>query len=175
MGFTAVKNTICLSLLEFWPPAINPELVMECTLTLHIKYDKQSTRRKCSESTHFPAVQDQWGCVLNDLAELGSKEFLVLTDQHSIEIFTCCLGSSLPFCSSIHHQTNMLRVLKFVPKITLSVSRIRSPHLLLSVVLRIEEECSVFLPLGTLDRIELLDQYQYIFFQECGKSLKVRK
>ena len=48
----------------------------------------------------------------------------------------------------------------------LSVSRSRSPHLLLEVILRAEEECSVFLPLGTLDRIEFLVQYQSMFFQE---------
>ena len=35
MGCTAVQNTVCLSLLEFCPPAINPEFVMECTLTAH--------------------------------------------------------------------------------------------------------------------------------------------
>ena len=34
MGFTDVKNTVCLSLLEFCPPAINPEFV-ECKLTAH--------------------------------------------------------------------------------------------------------------------------------------------
>ena len=32
MGFTAVKNTVCLSLLEFCRPTINPEFVMECKL-----------------------------------------------------------------------------------------------------------------------------------------------
>ena len=32
VGFTAVKNTVCLSLLEFCPPASNPEF-MECKLT----------------------------------------------------------------------------------------------------------------------------------------------
>ena len=35
MGFTAVKNTVCLSLLEFCPPGINPEFVMECELIAH--------------------------------------------------------------------------------------------------------------------------------------------
>ena len=35
MGFTAVKNTVCLSLQEFCPPAINREFVMECKLTAH--------------------------------------------------------------------------------------------------------------------------------------------
>ena len=33
MGFTAVKNTVCHSLLEFCPPGIKAEFVMECTLT----------------------------------------------------------------------------------------------------------------------------------------------
>ena len=35
MGFTAVKDTVCLTLLEFCPPAINPEFVMECKVTAH--------------------------------------------------------------------------------------------------------------------------------------------
>ena len=81
MGFTAVENTDCLSLLEFCPPV----------------YSKQSFgiyALSCS-------VKDQWCCVLNDLEELGGKEFLVLTDQHSIEIFSCC-HRLRPFCSSIH-------------------------------------------------------------------------
>ena len=61
----------------------------------------------------------------------------------------------------------ILRVLKFVPKINhLSVSRIRSLHLLLEVIVHAEEECLVFMPLGTLDRIELLVQYQSIFFRD---------
>ena len=30
-----------------------------------------------------------------------------------------------------------------------------------------QEECLFFFPLGTLDRIELLVQYQPMFFQEC--------
>ena len=37
MGFTAVKNTVCLSLLEICPPSINPEFVMECKLIAHPK------------------------------------------------------------------------------------------------------------------------------------------
>ena len=83
MGCTAVKNTVCLSLLEFCPPGINPEFVMECKL--HIQYDK-CTRRNCSESIHCPVKKDQWDCVLNDLEELEGKEFLVLTNQYNIEI-----------------------------------------------------------------------------------------
>ena len=35
MGFTAVKNTVCLSLLKFCPSGINPEFVMECELIAH--------------------------------------------------------------------------------------------------------------------------------------------
>ena len=35
MGFTAVKNTVCLSLLKLCPPGINPEFVMECKLIAH--------------------------------------------------------------------------------------------------------------------------------------------
>ena len=59
------------------------------------------------------------------------------------------------------------------------IPRIRSHHLLLEVVLRVEEECLVFLLLGALDRIELLVQYQYIFFQEyvvnpCSKAQRKR-
>ena len=35
MEFPAVENTVCLSLLQFCPPAINPEFVMECKLIAH--------------------------------------------------------------------------------------------------------------------------------------------
>ena len=35
MGFTSVKKTVCHSRLEFCPPAINPEFVMECKLIAH--------------------------------------------------------------------------------------------------------------------------------------------
>ena len=75
----------------------------------------KSTRRSGSESTHCPAVLDHWDCVLNDLEELGGNEFLVLTDQYSIEIFSCCLHL-LPSCFSYITRPT-LRVLKFVPKI----------------------------------------------------------
>ena len=114
----------------------------------------------------------EWDCVLNDLEELGGKEFLVLTDQYSIENFSCCLRL-LPFCSSIHHQTN-IESTQIYSEDDLSVSRIRSLHLLLEVTVHAEEECSVFLPLGTLDRIELLVQYQSIFFKN-RQSLEMTK
>ena len=99
---------------------------------------------------------------MNDLEELGGKEFLALTDQHSIEIFSCCLRL-LPSCSSIHHQTN-IESTQTRSEDHLLLSRIRSLHLLLEVILCAEEECLFFLPLGTLDRIELLVQYQSIHF-----------
>ena len=34
IGFTSRKNTVCL-LLNFCPPGINPELMMECKLIAH--------------------------------------------------------------------------------------------------------------------------------------------
>ena len=76
-----MKNTVCL-LLEFCPPAINPEFVMECTLTL----------------------QDQWDCVLNDLEELGGKQ-LFLNHQCSTAI-SFLLLLLLPSMLSIDRQTN---------------------------------------------------------------------
>ena len=110
------------------------------------------------------SAQDQWDCVLNDLEELEGKQFLVLTGQYNIEIFYCCLRL-LPSCSFIHHQTN-IESTQICSEDHLSVSRIRSHHLLLEVVLRVEKECLFFLPLGMLDRIELMVQYQSTFFQE---------
>ena len=54
---------------------------------------------------HCLLMKDQWDYVLNDLEELGGKGFLVLTDQYSIEIFSCCLRL-LALYSSTFHQTN---------------------------------------------------------------------
>ena len=51
-------------------------------------------------------MKDQWDCVLNDLEELGVKEFLVFMDQYNIEIFSCYLRL-LPLYSSTFHQTNV--------------------------------------------------------------------
>ena len=42
--FTTVKNTVCLSLLEFCPPAIYLEFVMECTLTAHLIWNMYSKK-----------------------------------------------------------------------------------------------------------------------------------
>ena len=82
---------------------------------LHIRCGK-CTRRNCWELTHCLVVKDQWDCVLNDLEELGDKEFLVLMDQYNIEIFSCFLR---PFCHSTLPLLirPMSRNLKFVPKI----------------------------------------------------------
>ena len=103
-------------------------------------------------------------CVLNDLEELEGKEFLVLTGQYNTEIIYCCLRL-LPSCSSTFHQTNA-KSTRNRSEDHISDSTIRSSHLLLEVVLRVEEECLVFVPLGALDRSEFLVQYQSIFFQE---------
>ena len=84
-------------------------------------------------------MHDQWDCVLNDL-ELGRKEFLVLTDQYSIEIFSCYLRL-LPSCSSINHQTNIEST--HFPKIVF-LSPEFDPHLLLENFLRTEEKCFIF-------------------------------
>ena len=65
----------------------------------------------------------------------------------------------------MHHQT-YIQSTQIDSEDDLSVSRIRSHHLLLEVILRAEEECLVFLPLGKLVRNELLVQYQAMFFQE---------
>ena len=127
----------------------------------------------CSELTHCPEVQDQWDCVLNDLEQLEDKGFLVLTGQYNIEIFSCCLRL-LPSCSSILHQTNAESA-QICSEDHLSVSRFRSLHPLLEVILRAEEDCLVFLPLGMLDRIELLVQRQSMFFQEHVQSLKMSR
>ena len=67
----------------------------------------------------------------------------------------------------------MLRILKIVPKTFLSPEFDRS-HLLLEVILRVEEECLIFLPLGMLDRIVLLVQYQSRFFHEQVQFFKQR-
>ena len=57
MGFTTVKNTVCLFLLEFCPPGINPEFTMECKLIAHpiwYMYSKKSfgiITLSCSEGS----------------------------------------------------------------------------------------------------------------------------
>ena len=56
-------------------------------------------------------MKDQWDCVLNDLEELGGKEFLVLIILKSFLVASASCHFTLP-----HFIRQMLRVLKFVPK-----------------------------------------------------------
>ena len=71
----------------------------------------------CSESAHCPEVKDQWDCVLNDLEELGDKEFLVLMDQYNTDIF---FSSSSCHAALPRFIRPMLRSLKIVLKIIFS-------------------------------------------------------
>ena len=86
------------------------------------------------------------------LEELEGKEFLVLTDQYSIEIFSCCLRL-LPVYSSAFHQTNVDNS-QNRSEDNLLISRIQSLHLLLEVDHHDEEECSAVSTLGKRDSIE---------------------
>ena len=90
-------------------------------------------------------MKDQWDCVLNDLEELGDEEFLVLTDQYNIEIFSCFLRV-LPLYSSTFHQTNV-ESSQIRSENNLLISRIQSLHLILEVDDHDEEEYSVILTL----------------------------
>ena len=83
---------------------------------------KDDCVRSCS-------IELKWDCVLNDLEELGDKEFLVLMDQYSIELFSCCLRL-LPLYSSTFHQTNVESAQDRSEDIPL-ISRIQSLHFLL--------------------------------------------
>ena len=78
---------------------------------------------------------------MNDLQELGGKEFLVLMDEYNIEIFSCFL-LLLPLCSSTFHQTNV-EIAKNGSEDNLLISRIQSLHHLLEVDYLDGEECSV--------------------------------
>ena len=99
---------------------------------------------------------------MNDLEELGDKEFLVLMDQYNIEIFSCFLRI-LPMYSSTFHQTNVENVQDRSEDIP-SFFRIQSPHRLLEVDDHDEEEYSVVLTLGKRRANNLLAQYQSTFF-----------
>ena len=92
-------------------------------------------------------MKDQWDCVLNDLEELGDKEFLVLMDQYNIEIFSC-FPSLLPLYSSTFHQTKV-EIVQNRSEDNPLISRIQSLHLLLEVDHHDDEEYSVVLTLGT--------------------------
>ena len=98
-----------------------------------------------AELSHCPAMKDQWDYVLNNLEELGDKEFSVLMDQYNIEIFSCCLR---PFatCTLPLLIRPMFGLHNIVPKIhTPSISRVQSLHHLLEVDDHDEEEYSVVL------------------------------
>ena len=91
-------------------------------------------------------MKDQWDCVLNDLGELGGKEFLVLMDQYNMEIFSCFLAAchfTLP-----HFIRPMLRVFPIRSEDNLLISKIQSHHLLLEVDDHDEAEYSVVLTLS---------------------------
>ena len=107
-------------------------------------------------------MKDQWDCVLNDLEELGDKEFLVLMNQYNIEIFSCGLRF-LPLYSSTFHQTNV-EIAQNRSEENLLISRILSLHLLLEVDDHDEEEYSVVLTLGERLADNLLAQYQSKIF-----------
>ena len=134
---------------------------------MHIRCDKCS-RRNRSELIHCPVMKDQWDCVLNDLEELGDKEFIVLMDQYNTETFSCVL--LLPCCSSTFRQINV-EIAQNRSEDTPSISRIQSLHHLLEVDHHDEEEYSVVLTLGKQLSINLLAQHQSTFFPRWVKFL----
>ena len=115
-------------------------------------------------------MRDQWDCFLNDLEEVGDKEFLVLTSQYNIESVSCCLRV-LPFCSSTFHQNNA-ESSQIRSEDNLQISRIQSHHLLVEVTDHDEEEYSIFLPLGTRYSIEFLVQYSSIILSRICAALE---
>ena len=105
---------------------------------------------------------------MSDLGELGDKEFLVLTDQYSIEIFNCCLRL-LPLYSSTFHQTNVESAQNRSEDNPL-ISRIQSLHLLLEVDHHNEEEYSVVLTLGNQSlEVDDHDEEEYSVVFTLGK------
>ena len=109
-------------------------------------------------------MKDQRDCVLNDLEELGEKEFFVLMDQYNIVIFSCCLRL-LPLYSSTFHQTNV-QIAQDRSGDTPLFSKFESLHHLLEVDGHVEEEYSVVLTLGKRWANNLLSQYQFTFFPQ---------
>ena len=109
-------------------------------------------------------MKDQRDCVLNDLEELGVKEFLVLMDQYNIEIFSCCL-LLLPLYSSTFHQTNV-EIAQDRSEDTPVFSRSQSHHHLREVDDRDEEGYSVVFTLGKRLANNLLAQHQSTFFHQ---------
>ena len=82
-------------------------------------------------------MKDQQDCVLNDLEELGGKEFLQ-RHQYNTEIFSCFL-LLLPCCSSTFHQTNV-EIAQNGSEENLLFSRNQSLHHLLEVDYHDEED-----------------------------------
>ena len=114
-------------------------------------------------------MQDHWDCVLNDLEELGGKEFLVLMDQYNTEIFSCFLRL-LPLCSSTLHQTNV-EIVQDGSEDNLLFSRIQPLHHLIEVDDHDEEEYSVVSTLGNHLANNLLARHQSTFFPRWVKFL----
>ena len=91
-------------------------------------------------------MKDQWDCILNDLEELGDQEFLVLTSQYNIEIFSflptppCILLFHISLANAESSQNRS--------EDNLLISRIQSLHLVLEVDDHDEEEYSVVWALG---------------------------
>ena len=135
---------------------------------LPIRCDK-CTRRNRPELKHCPVMKDQWDCVLNDLEELGGKEFLVLMDRYNIEIFSCFLRL-LPLCSSTLHQTDV-EIAQNGSEDILLFSRIQSLHHLLEVDYHDEEECSAASTLDNRWTFNLVVQYRSKFFPQWEQFL----
>ena len=114
-------------------------------------------------------MKDQWDCVLNDLEELGGKEFLVLMDRYTIEIFSCFLRL-LPLCSSTFHQTNV-EIAQNGSEDNLLISRIQSLHHLLEVDYHDEEEWSGASTLDSRWANNLVVQYRSKFFPQWVQFL----
>ena len=103
-------------------------------------------------------MKDQGDCVLNDLEELGDKEFLVLMDQHNIEIFSCFLRL-LQLYSPTCHPTNV-EIAQDLSEDTPLIFRIQSLHHLLEV----KKSTQLFMTLGKRLANNLLAQHQSKIF-----------
>ena len=108
-------------------------------------------------------MKDQWDWALNDLEELGGKEFL-LKDLYNTEIFSGFL-LLLPLYSSTFHQTNV-EIAQNRSEDNPLISRIQSLHLLLEAVDHDAEEYSVVLTLGERWASNLVVQYRSKFFSQ---------
>ena len=118
-------------------------------------------------------MKDQQDCFLNDLEELGDKEFLVLMDQYNIEISSCFLRL-LPLYSSTFHQTNVESA-QFRSEDNLLISRIQSLHRLLEVDDHDQEEYSVVSTLGKRYAKKFLALHQSKFIHRYVQFLWMSK